>query len=61
LGAAERAVVDGLEELWARAAGMRKDLEEAGRGDLGGRAAGVAERAAVLIGLVTRLAVDSAP
>jgi hypothetical protein len=61
LGAAERAVVDGLEELWARAAGMREDLEEAGRGDLGGRAAGVAERASVLIGLVTRLAGDSVP
>jgi hypothetical protein len=56
LGATERAVVGGLEELWARATAVRKDLEEGERRDLAGKAAGVADRADMLIGLVSRLA-----
>ena len=51
----EHAVVDHLEELWARATALRKDMEALGQGDLAGRAGAVAESADGLIRVVTEL------
>ena len=51
----EQAVVDHLEELWARATALREDMEALGQGDLAGRAGAAAASADRLIRVVTEL------